>query len=248
MRVCRGSEDGSYVIGLLYPFLLTGEFCFESNLFVLVERSSFARSGVHVLRGEDEKVPGGVQRDPMHRVRQLRDDRALAGVRAPLHGLEQQRRQSHHPGALSVDERAGAAALPVSAQGLSGAGQAGEEHEEAGDGQTGGGWLLPADHARHHHASHARANVHVALIPRLLQTVHRPLFPSIRPNFSLTRRCSFFLSLLSRGTLLSPPPCPPRRGTKRNRDEVNETACRVYFVCTKPQTVEEERKEKQKMP
>lgn len=25
VRVCKGSEDGSYVIGLLYPFVLTGK-------------------------------------------------------------------------------------------------------------------------------------------------------------------------------------------------------------------------------
>lgn len=32
IRVCRGSEDGSYVIGLLYPFLLTGEWMLASSL------------------------------------------------------------------------------------------------------------------------------------------------------------------------------------------------------------------------
>lgn len=26
VRVCRGSENGSYVIGLFYPFLLTGKY------------------------------------------------------------------------------------------------------------------------------------------------------------------------------------------------------------------------------
>ena len=35
VRVCRGSEDGSYVIGLLYPFLLTGEFSFIRLFYVL---------------------------------------------------------------------------------------------------------------------------------------------------------------------------------------------------------------------
>lgn len=137
---------------------------------------------VHVLRDQDEKMPGGIQRDPTHRVRQLRDDRAVAGVRAPLLGLHEQRRQGNYSGVVAVAERTGPAALPVSPEGLRGADQTGEEHERAGDGEA----FVSPDDARY--ADHAGARVRLAVVRRRsIETDRRRLSP-VRANFRLTRR------------------------------------------------------------
>lgn len=42
VRICRGSENGSYVIGLFYPFLLTGKYnntlAFNAFLFKIYDK------------------------------------------------------------------------------------------------------------------------------------------------------------------------------------------------------------------
>ena len=91
-------------------------------------------SRVYILRGQDQKMSRGVQRDSPHRLLELRNDDSVAGLCAPLSSFDQQCRQGNHAGALPDYEWVRPAALPVPSQGLRGVNQTGKEYERTGDG------------------------------------------------------------------------------------------------------------------
>lgn len=50
VRICRGSENGSYVIGLFYPFLLTGKY---NNILVF---NATKNSWIPKLKKKDKMI------------------------------------------------------------------------------------------------------------------------------------------------------------------------------------------------
>jgi hypothetical protein len=76
-----------------------------------------AGGGVDGVRGEDAQGARRLQRGARRRLHQLHDGAAVAGVRAALRGQLESRAARAHALHLAVAERAGAARVPVRAQG-----------------------------------------------------------------------------------------------------------------------------------
>lgn len=105
LKICQGLDERSYMISLIYPFVLIGKSILDKqtneqkNKKTTTTTTTIERffifisdySCMHRIRHQDEKMSGGFQRDQTHCLHQLHDHSAVARIRAALSRVEQQR-------------------------------------------------------------------------------------------------------------------------------------------------------------